>query len=396
MPAVKSLSRLAARTVELPRAGTIKGDTLGCLRTVAKTHASCRARTPIFLLALLGLSACEPASDSPREQEPDAEPAAAPLSAETRAGPVTATVLLTPANPRLGDALTLRLVVTAEPGVTVEMPAFGEALGRFPIVDFTPRRETSDAGARLSQRYTLQTSVSGRQRIPRLRVEFVDEREGRDSRPSELLTEELGFQVASVLPANEVALELRAARPPLPELAGPWWRRHWPWFAAAAIGLALAAAGFVVWRRGAEQRARLTAFDRATARLERLRRAGLPDATALDAWYVELSDIVRRYIEERFALRAPERTTEEFLVEAGRSALSDTHRQLLSAFLEACDRVKFARYQPGQSESEQALQAVARFLDETRHAGGENAAVPNVATVNRVGAVAARPAGGSP
>ena len=121
------------------------------------------------------------------------------------------------------------------------------------------------------------------------------------------------------------------------------------------------------WLRRAEQRARLTAFDRAVARLDRLRRQGLPDSARLDAWYVELSDIVRRYIEERFALHAPERTTEEFLLEAGRSTgFSSAHRDLLTAFLVRCDRVKFARYSPGAGESRDALDVALRFVRETR------------------------------
>ena len=123
----------------------------------------------------------------------------------------------------------------------------------------------------------------------------------------------------------------------------------------------------MVWLRRSEERARLTAYDRAMARLDRLRRTGLPDAGAVDGWYVELSDIVRRYIEERFALRAPELTTEEFLLEAGRSAdLKRSHRELLSDFLARCDRVKFARYSPEADESRDALGVAERFLADTR------------------------------
>ena len=320
-----------------------------------------------FALALAACAEVEPApppSDADREAE--TVPVAEPLRAETAEGPVTATVSLAPASPRLGDPLVLTLEVRAAAGVTVEMPAFGDALGRFAIVDFAPRREETADGVLSVQRYTLQVSASGRHRIPRLRVEFVDERAGREPKPRELLTDELGFQVASVLPEGEAATELRPARPPLKELEGPWLRRHWPWLAGGGVAAAALTAGVVVWLRRAEQRARLTAFDRAVARLERLRRAGLPEQSGMDAWYVELSDIVRRYIEERFALRAPEQTTEEFLLEAGRSALSRPHRELLSAFLETCDRVKFARYSPGARESQQALDEARRFLDETR------------------------------
>ena len=320
------------------------------------------------LVLALALAGCGKVEPPPADADRAAETATIdePLHAETAKGPVTATVSLTPAAPRLGDPLVLTLKVKAAAGVTVEMPAFGDALGRFAIIDFAPRREETEDGVLLTQRYTLQVSASGRHRIPRLRTEFVDERDGQDPKPRELLTDELGFQVASVLPEGEVATELRPARPPLMELEGPWLRRNWPWLAGLVVAAAALTAAIVVWLRRADQRARLTAFDRAVERLERLRRAGLPEHSGMDAWYVELSDIVRRYIEERFALRAPEQTTEEFLLEAGRSALSRRHRELLSAFLETCDRVKFARYSPGTRESQQALDEARRFLDETR------------------------------
>ena len=262
----------------------------------------------------------------------------------------------------------LTLVVAAKKGVTVEMPAFGEALGRFAIVDFAPRQEVTDDGVLLTQRYTLQTPMSGRQRIPRLRVEFLDERDpDTEPRAKELLTDELAFVVASVLPEGEALAELRPARAPLEELQGPWLHRNWPWLVLGVVVLAGLGAGVVAWLRRAGERARLTAFDRAMARLDRLQRRGLPAADAADAWYVELSDIVRRYIEERFALRAPELTTEEFLLEAGRSAdLKRSHRELLSDFLARCDRVKFARYSPEEDESRDALGVAERFLADTR------------------------------
>ena len=331
---------------------------------VRRSRATASATLAVALAVLL--TACdEPATEAtaPAPELAGGEP----LATEVREGPVSATVSLTPAEPRLGDLLVLSLTVAAEAGVSVEMPAFGDALGRFAIVDFTPRQETTETGGTLaSQRYTLQAPMSGRQRIPRLRIEYVDTRPGQSGRSRELLTDELGFEVASVLPEGAIAAALRPPRGALEELQGSWLQRYWPWLAVGLAVLAAAAGGIRYWLRHVAERARLTAYDRALARLDRLQRQGLPDSSHLDAWYVELSDIVRRYIEARFGLRAPELTTEEFLLEAGRAAaLSKAHRELLSAFLERCDRVKFARYSPAADESQDALQLARRFLDET-------------------------------
>ncbi len=344
-------------------------------RVLVRLHGIARAgefapRLPIVVLALT-LAACDsPQSPGSGGGAADGEAGVTPaLSRVTEEGPVTVTVALTPAEPRLGDPLSLTLTVESEPGVTVEMPAFGEALGRFSIVDFTPREETREDGVSVaSQRYTLQPPMSGRQRIPPLRIEYLDARPeyaGEDEEFRELLSEELIIEVASVLPEGAVLDELLPPRTALPELGGGFIARNWPWFGGAAALLGVLGFAAALWQRRAAERRRVTAWDRAMRRLDALAGRGLPLPVEADAWYVELSDIVRRYIEDQYGVRAPELTTEEFLQEARRSAdLSGARRELLSAFLERCDRVKFAAYSPEQRESEEALTLARRFLGE--------------------------------
>ena len=320
-------------------------------------------RAAVLMAAVL-LAACQPEATVEAPAEPEAEPE---LSRVTREGPVTATVALSPAMPRLGDPLKLALTVEAKPGVRVEMPDFGEALGRFSILDFTPRLTTGeDGGVMARQDYTLRGPASGRQRIPGLRIEYVDERAGAaDDAPRELITDELAFEIESVLPEGAVVDALRPARGPLAELPGDWWSRWWPWLTLGAAVVAGIAWGAMMWLRHAAERTRATAFERALGRLAALEERGLPAVENVDPWYVELSDIVRRYIEDRHAVRAPELTTEEFLLEARRSvAFSAAHRDLLSTFLGSCDRVKFARYSPDRDESRNALEVARRFLTE--------------------------------
>jgi hypothetical protein len=334
------------------------------------------SRIGLFICAasMLALAACD---DGPRDSG-DAQVTTAvnggedAVSRTTELGPVKAIVSLGPGSPKLGDALSLTLVVEADSGVTVEMPAFGEALGRFSIVEFAPRSATTADGKTVqTQRYTLQPPMSGRQRVPPLRIEFVDERpdklpESGEAQVRELLTEEVSIEILSVV-GEEGALrdELRPPRGPLQELQTGV-SRYWPWLVLVAtlLGLALA---WRWWQDRASIRRRLSAYDIAVERLDRLESRGLPGADQADAWYVELSSIVRRYLEDRHGVRAPELTTEEFLRAAGASEeLSSGHRQLLTRFLEQCDRVKFAAYVPEESESREAFDAARRFLLETK------------------------------
>ena len=73
------------------------------------------------------------------------------------------------------------------------------------------------------------------------------------------------------------------------------------------------------------------------------------------------------HLEQRYEIRAPELTTEEFLLVAtARPELTSEHRGLLTSFLERCDRVKFAGYRPDAAESIATLAAARGFVEDTR------------------------------
>lgn len=87
----------------------------------------------------------------------------------------------------------------------------------------------------------------------------------------------------------------------------------------------------------------------------------------MDPFFVTLSDIVRRYLENRFALRSPELTTQEFLPLLATSPdLTGDHRELLRRFLELADLVKFAHHVPDGAAVDEAIRAAERLLVETR------------------------------
>jgi len=121
------------------------------------------------------------------------------------------------------------------------------------------------------------------------------------------------------------------------------------------------------WRHNRVQREKsLTPWEKAYERLRKLDEMHLPQKGEHDLFYVELSSILRYYIEERFSINAPEQTTPEFLAEAARSGLLSREQQnLLARFLTQSDRVKFARYVPTVLEMEESLANVLFFIDET-------------------------------
>ena len=329
--------------------------------------------TAFAVAGVLAIAATARAVDDSNASNESAESGEA-IERHYELGPVAVELSVRPAKPVIGDIVELRLEARAEPGVELLMPEFGEALGRFEIIDFAPSEsQGKNGGSQARQTYRLQPSRSGAQSIPALRVEFVDRRDGHPAAPEgedayEILTERVALDVKPVL-ASDAPLELQ---PSLPDL-GP--RRIgglplWAWLLGAGAVLALASS--LLWRvwtaYQARQRQR-SAYEIARSELDALLARGRPQAETVDAFYVQLSLIVRSYLENRFALRSPELTTEEFLNEMGRSPdLARSHQQLLRDFLVQADLVKFAGYRPEAEIVSQSIAAAERFLEDTREA----------------------------
>jgi hypothetical protein len=271
----------------------------------------------------------------------------------------------------------LQLTIEAQPGVTAAAPFEDEGLGRFHVEGFIhDTRRRADGGSVEVQSYSLGSPGSGKHRIPPLRIEVTDARgvagapgadAGVAAGPTELLTEEIALEIAAIDPARATE-PLAGARGSLSVEVG---RTRWWLVALLVVGSVgvIVGGGFAYrsLRNAARRRARVSAYQDAVARLEALLREGAPDPDTADAWFVELSSIVRGYLEGRFGVRAPELTTEEFLQETRRgSGLGAQHRELLTAFLERCDRVKFAGYRPGHDESLATLTAARAFVEDTR------------------------------
>lgn len=150
----------------------------------------------------------------------------------------------------------------------------------------------------------------------------------------------------------------------------PWWA----WCLLIGALLTVAIVAWWLWRRRRKPSthpvsadADLSPYDLARRALEELHGSGLLTAGTAAPLYIRLSDIVRHYLEGRFFLRAPERTTEEFLQDAAnRSNLTAEQRAMLASFLAESDLVKFARLQPSSGDRQRAFEAAQAFVEQTR------------------------------
>jgi hypothetical protein len=132
---------------------------------------------------------------------------------------------------------------------------------------------------------------------------------------------------------------------PEPIYVPPTARTVASWILAALAGLAaLAALLFGLTRLSRRVREfRMSPVERAMVELQRLLGRNLPGRGLYKEFYIELTMVVRRYIERARGIRAPEQTTQEFLAAAaGHPAFTPDVLAQLKTFLESADLVKFA------------------------------------------------------
>lgn len=106
-----------------------------------------------------------------------------------------------------------------------------------------------------------------------------------------------------------------------------------------------------------------TPRERALRALNQLKQKKLPQKGQYDAFYVEITQIVRKYIEGHYHVNAPEQTTQEFLqVVLGQSLFNEQINHYLTEFLKFADLVKFARLNPNIEDCHQAEEAAQSFI----------------------------------
>ena len=141
------------------------------------------------------------------------------------------------------------------------------------------------------------------------------------------------------------------------------------WLLAALVAVGVAAVfGVRAWAIWRSRSLRRSAYDVARADLDALLMAPRPSESAIWTHFSFSSRASSGcYLENRFGLRSPELTTEEFVEELANSPdLVRSHQRLLREFLNRADLVKFAHLVPDPADVELSLESARSFLEATR------------------------------
>ncbi len=257
------------------------------------------------------------------------------------------------------------VIVEVPQDIEPRLPNMVDQFGGLMVANVDRRTETlKDQRRRITETYTLDPVFAKGYRIAPVTVAWGENQSVTVASP--------GLRVRDLTEDEKKAADEFADIAPPASEPNPLWPYRW---ILGGVGIAIVAGIALALLRRRARRVAARAlpppppWDVAYARLRELDERQLPNKGEYEPFYVELSDILRRYIEDRFHLRAAEQTTQEFLTDAARADLFDAeHQRLLSGFLRHCDRVKFARYEPTVNEMEQSFAFVLQFVDETAEA----------------------------
>lgn len=270
----------------------------------------------------------------------------------------------------IGDKIQLGIRVKFTGDIAIQFPEFNRQLGVFAVKETNVAEgPKSEAGgySTIERNYVLSSYEIGSQTIPPLKIIYKGTQgEG------EVITNEIPVDIKGVLKEEENSGDIKDILAPVDVPIS--FKRLVPWVCAGFGVFALS--GIIYWlinkrKRGQERQelefAKRDPHEVAYELLERLSEEDLIAKGLIKEYYYRITDILRHYIEDRFGLLAPERTTEEFLTEmAHTNKLENIHKLLIQEFLERCDMVKYARYGPSRMEIQETYDAAKRLIDETR------------------------------
>lgn len=243
----------------------------------------------------------------------------------------------------IGDEVIIKIQAIYNADVKI-MPPAGQLEDTSFALKKGPQVESKTDGANSTDTYTfiLLPIATGEILTPPFEFYWYD----LSGKPHQIIAPQRIVHVRSLLPSDTTGVDIK-------DIIGPKSLpvRWWPYALGATVVLALIAAWYFLFRKKLSRMEIPEAppeppFDKAIRELAILKETDLLGKGKIKQFYIELSDILRRYIEGRFDIKAVEATTYELKRLLKHPELTKDQSQAILEFLSRSDLVKFAKFQP--------------------------------------------------
>jgi hypothetical protein len=269
---------------------------------------------------------------------------------------------------RIGDLVKYTVTVTHSDDVALQMPGLAANLGSFEIRDYAVHDpQKKDGQVVQSIEYMISTFDVGEFEIPPLVFRYSV---SGDTMEHELKTEKLKIVVESLKPSE--AGDIRDIKGP--ESLPRNYRQLILWGSIAmAVALLLGGLYYVYRRRKAgkgllpkREEPQRPPHEVALQALNDLKASSLLAEGRVKEYYIQVSEIIRRYIEGRYFIIALELTTHELIENLRAADVEPGIVQRINEFLDSCDLVKFAKYQPTENENGEIVERAIEIVERTK------------------------------
>ncbi|MZH03156.1 MAG: protein BatD, partial [Nitrospinae bacterium] len=275
--------------------------------------------------------------------------------------PISVSTRVTPETFTLGDIATYTITIQHDPDIRPVAPEIVPPEG----LEFIEQGVNPPVNGQTVHEYwyKLRVDDTGKLTIPATQVTFEAPDQKGKSVQGTILAPEVSFEVQSLLSIPGSPEGIHDIKP-LEEYPLPWLDYLW----MALAGLALIALLYLLWRKWKSRPVSLnipapalTPEQLALKELEALKNKEWLQIGRTQEHFFELSEIFRRYLENRYQFPAREWTTEEITAHfKSFPSLSDNQKLKARSILTQTDRVKFAKAEQAVDE----MQSIINFIQE--------------------------------
>ena len=230
------------------------------------------------------------------------------------------------------------------------------------------RTADADSNVIVKQQLTLMTFDTGQIQVPAVGLTYAKSFDDPDHLKA--YTDPINLYSTTITVDTTMAY-----KPIVEPIAAPIQMKEvFPWILAVLL-LALAVFGIWYWRKHRKTKVDadgnivrgpvIPPYDKAVGDLENLRQQKLWQSGKVKEYFSSLTDIAREYIEGQFGVNAVEMTTDDILEEVKPLHFSQETYNKLKGTMEVADLVKFAKYSAANLESENAMNSMTEFVNES-------------------------------
>ncbi|MCI0532235.1 MAG: BatD family protein [candidate division Zixibacteria bacterium] len=260
----------------------------------------------------------------------------------------------------IGDRIDFRLTLSAPPQVKFDSLKLGNRLGDFEIVSSSSQLRTGKNRNTLKWNFTLVGWKTGEFEIPPVEIVYQDSG-GKQQRIS---SDPIAIKLESVLASAGDSSEIKGLKSQL-ELGSSIWK-----YLVPGMLLLLALAATALWFRLKKKpvpvrMAVIPPWEKALRDLKQLQELFRTGKIEARAYYFQLSEIIRAYLEKRFDIPLLESTTQEIQVSLPEECLNGTPKNKFLEFLNRSDLIKFAKLAPEKNNIDTDWQMVLDIVQNT-------------------------------